>query len=68
MNRVPQSGSGVLGSDAAPVGFYQSLADGQTQADAYARPVPAPGVLPEQVRQLLGRHTLAFVCYRNSDV
>ena len=62
----------ALGPDAAPVGLHQPLRDGQAQAGPPdpALPFLAPGtaVLPEQVRQPVGRHAPAFVGDRDRHV
>ena len=65
---VPEPGA--LGPDAAPVRFHQPLADGKTEAESAHAALGAGdiGVLPEQVRQLLGRHAPPFVGDRDGDV
>ena len=64
---VPEPGA--LGPNAAPVRFHQPLADGVTEAESPQAVAAADiGVLAEQVRQPVRRHTPPFVGDGDGDV
>ena len=67
-DRGAVAGAGALGPDAPAVGLDEPLADGEPEAVARRRAVPAAGVLAEQVRQQLGYHAAPLVGDRDGDV
>ena len=72
VSRVPRPGPPLSAEMRPPCASTSPLADGQAQAVSRGASAPVaagdPGVLPEQVRQLLRRHAAAFVGHRDRHV